>query len=135
MGIVKLINQIISDLSALKRELTLSYLSVKSLVYYGKLVMSTSNQKKSTILAPISHIFQILEHFDEVPLFDGQLYKLLDESWVKSGETWSVSDLTVNTLLKLTHDLSGSQLQEILKNSVGDLEAEEWRKKLHSYTK
>lgn len=90
--------------------------------------MFTRTQKKSAILAPISQIFQILEHFDEVPLFDGQFYKLLDENlWVKSGETWTVSDLFVNSLLKLTHDLSGTQLQEIFYKSVGDLDAEEWR--------
>lgn len=63
-----------------------------------------------------------------MPLFDGQFYKLLDENlWVKSGETWTVSDLFVNSLLKLTHDLSGTQLQEIFYKSVGDLDAEEWR--------
>lgn len=84
-----------------------------------------------TIRSPLSNIVPILELFDEVPLPDGKLYNIsMSKLYVKQEGQWSESDLSVNHLLNLIADLSSDDLREILKNSVGNSVASQWREKI-----
>lgn len=98
--------------------------------------MNPKLTSKSKILSSISHIFQILDYFDEVPLPDGKVYKLSGSVLsVKTDGTWVESELTVNSLLDHIDQLSRTQLRDILERSVGNASAQEWRDKILSYTK
>ncbi len=97
--------------------------------------MESIKVNRPGVLPPMSHLFKIFEIFEEVPLPNGQVYRLSDSKlWVKTSDSWSESDLSVNSLLNLVNDLSGSQLREILQNSVGNAAAIAWREKILSYT-
>lgn len=94
-----------------------------------------SGYKYTRVLPNISHLFKILEIFDEVPFPDGNIYSYsLSKLYIKKPEGWQESNMTVNALLGLVSDLSGSELREILENSSGNSAADQWRQKILSYS-
>jgi hypothetical protein len=80
-------------------------------------------------------LFNLLERFDEVPLPDGNIYKLsFSKLLIKTVDEWIPSDMQVNELLNMTSVLTASDWRNLLQRCVGDDNANAWREKILAHS-